>query len=93
MANYIYQTIIYRNTTNVFNPPDWNASALTDFETNHIDDVLNISALLISETSFEIDKTYPQFDTLIAEPYTWSDVKVITEDKTYKLYLLTSSPL
>lgn len=93
MANYIYKTSIYHQTDNVVGLPSSNATDLSDFETNHMGTCLPITGLSVSETSFEIDKTYSEFDALVASPYAWSDVKCMETDKSYVLYLITGNAL
>ena len=93
MANYIYKTSIYHDTTGVIGVPGSNTADLADFVANHMGTCLPVTNVQVAETSFELDKTYTQFDALVDTPYSWSDVKCITTEKAHQLYLITSNPI
>lgn len=93
MAQYLYKTTLYTDTTNVINVPSDNATNLTDYETNHQSSTVKIDDLQLAETTFEILKSYDDFDALITTPYDWGDVKEVVKNNRYDLYLITSSAL
>lgn len=90
---YIYDTILYKSTTNVVNAPASNAADLSDFVTNYLSQVLKVDDLMVQENSAEIDKTFTQFKALIASPLTWADVKCLEGDNFYELHLITDNPI
>lgn len=90
---YIYDTILYKSTTNVVNAPASNATDLSDFTTNFLNQVLKVDVLMVQENSAEIDKTYTQFKALIVAPLTWADVKCLEGENTYELHLITDNPI
>ena len=93
MANYLYKTVVYIDTTNVVNPPANNSTNLTDYETNHQADTTKVDDLQIAETTFVVDKSYSDFSDLITTPYDWGDVKEHEHGNKYELFLITTSPL
>jgi hypothetical protein len=95
MADYLYHTYIFHNTTNVIGvDPATEAANVTDFETNYKTPAVKIDDISIQSTTFESIKTYTQFKALVdGVILTWGDVKYAKEDKAYDIYLLTDSPL
>lgn len=93
MANYLYKTALYTDTTNVPSPPSDNSTNLTEYQTNHQSDTVKVNTVQLAETTFATDISYTDFDTLVASPYDWTDVKEVTLKNRYELYLLTSEPL
>lgn len=93
MANYLYRTSLYTSTSNVPNPPANNSTNLSEYENNHQSSTVKVSEVQLAETTFSTDISYSDFDTLVASPYDWGDVKEVTKNNRYELYLLTSEPL
>lgn len=93
MSNYLYKTYLYTNTQDVLTPPATNTADLADFESNHKDDAMQISELVLAETSFSSDKTYADFKALVTTPISWSDIKFVIRDKFYELILISDTPL
>ena len=93
MADYIYKTAVYKNVGQVIDPPaNWNAQK-TDYETSHRASTIKVNDVQIAATSFEIEKSFTDFDALISTPYDWGDVKEVDLPNRYQLYLITSEPL
>jgi len=90
---YLYHAIIYHNTTNVVTLPANNTANVADFEDNHKSTALKVDGIEIIETTFEIDKTYEEFDALITGDIDWSDVRYEEHAKDYCLYLTSDNPL
>jgi hypothetical protein len=73
---------------------DEQAAAKLDYETNFKSQTVKADDLIVSETSFEIDKTWSQFKNLIdGVTYQWSDVRQLNMKKFYELHLITNEPL
>jgi len=86
---YIYKNTIYKTNAIVIGlDVAQNTADRIDFETNHKGESLAINNLVISETAFEVDKSYIDFVSLIISPILWSDVKYIETQETYKIYLV-----
>jgi len=95
MALYIYDCTILKDPTNVTGY-DLTAEAenKTDYETNYKSQTVKVDSLTVSETSFEIDKTWSQFKGLIdGVTLTWADVRQSIVGKIYELHLITNEPL
>lgn len=94
MANYIYKTILYTDTSGVVGlDTTQNAADLSDFQTNHQASTIDIDSLSVAETAFLIDKSYTDFDSLVVGDYDWTDVREVARLNQIELYLVTSSPL
>ena len=93
MADYIYKTSLYTDTSVVSGVPATNTADLADFTTNHAGDVVDIDELTIAETSFQIEKSYEDFDALVDTPYSWTNVRCWTDHNSKHLYLVATSPL
>jgi hypothetical protein len=95
MAEYLYHTYVYYDTSNVIGANAVQEAAnTTDFETNYKSQATEIDDLVPGATMFDIVVSYADFKALITSPITWADVKFADEDdKVYDLYLLSSSPL
>lgn len=93
MAEYIYKTYLYHETVDVIGAPASNATDLADFTTNHAADVVDISDLDLAGTSFGIEKSYEDFDALVAGDYDWTDVRCRTDENAHELYLVTTTPI
>ena len=94
MANYLYQTILFKDTTGVLPVPTDNAADLSDFETNHNADVIAVDNVIPAETTFEIWEDYSDFSAYIDDvAFFWTDVKCIENEKSYTLYLMSSNAL
>lgn len=94
MADYMYHTYIYHDTSNVLGVvPATEAANNTDFTTNYQSQCLLVDDIQSAATTFEIIKTWSQFKALVASPYTWSDVKYSHEGDAWDIYLITSSPI
>jgi len=91
---YLYKTTIYHNTTNVVTIPANNSADVTDFDVaGKKGTAVSVTALVVSETTFETEKTYRQFKTLVTNNTTWASVKYVDNGKAYTLYLVSSNPL
>ena len=94
MANYLYKTFIYTDTTNVVGLDETeNAAHLADYEGNHQADTIKVDDIQIAETTFVTDMEYDDFHDLIVTPFDWGDVRELEKDNNYQLYLITTSPL
>lgn len=91
MANYLYKTVLYQDTSSVAGADPDNDTNMEDYEDNNQSSTLRIDSLEISETTFVIDVSYADFDGYIVTPYDWGDVKEVSLDNRYDLYLITSS--
>lgn len=93
MADYIYKTAVFKNIDNVIDPPvDWETTK-TDYENNHRASTVKVSDVQILATSFEINKSFTDFDALITSPFDWGDVKEVELPNRYILYLISSESL
>lgn len=95
MADYLYHTYIYHNTSDVIGvvPAD-EAVKVTDFETNYKNLAVKIDDIIVNATTFENVVNYNAFKALIdGVNVLWGDVKYAKEAKAYDLYLITDSPL
>ena len=89
MSNYLYKTIIYKDTTNIYSLNiTQNNIDKTDFETNRKSSSQSITEIFISETSFITEESYANFTARIISPITWADVKYIENSTKYILYLI-----
>lgn len=94
MASYIYKTILYTNTSDVVGLDETQNNAdLSDYQTNHQSDTVKIDSLALAETSFLIDKTFADFDSLITGVFDWTDVRHLAIQNQIELYLLSANPL
>ncbi len=76
MANYLYKTILFINTTNVVGiNVSQNNTDKAAFETNGKPTAKKVSGITIGETTFEILKSYTDFVALLLTPLTWASVK------------------
>jgi hypothetical protein len=88
MAGYLYRTIIYKDTTNVFGiDVAQNNTDKADFENNRKALAMKVSSVELAETTFVTIDSYVTLSARIVSPITWADVKY-TEDGRYDLYLL-----
>lgn len=95
MALYIYDCQILKDPTDTVGF-DLTAEAANklDYETNYKSQTVKVDNLIVSETSFEIDKTWSQFKGLIdGVNLTWGDVRQGIVGKFYELHLITNEPL
>ena len=90
---YLYKTTLFRDTTNVVNPPASNPADLADFENSHKANAYSITDIAIAETTLEVIKTYTDFENLITASVLWGDVKYKTNLQKYELFLLSENPL
>ena len=93
MANYLYKTTLYTDTSKVLAVPANNSTNLADYEANHQDDTIKITDLQLADTTFGIDVSYTTFDSLVTTPYDWGDVREWEHNNRYDLYIITSEPL
>jgi len=93
MANYLYKTTVYTDTNNVLAVPANNSTNLADYENNHQSNTVKITDLQLADTTFGIDISYSDFDSLVASPYDWTDVREWEHNNRYDLYIITSEPL
>jgi len=91
---YLYKSIIYHNTDSVTGiDTTQNALDVSDFETNNKDDAVPVESVTISETTFILDRSYTDFDALIADGITWGNVKYVDDGLRYIMYLISNNPL
>jgi hypothetical protein len=90
---YIYECTIYHTTASVVSPPTGNDTSVADFETNHKASAVAVESIQIAETSFVIEKTYSEFETLIAGGLSWADVKYVEGSVSYHLFLVSEAEL
>jgi len=90
LANYLYKTILFKETANVVSLPHDNATNLADFQANYEADVVLVDNVIPAETTFEIWKSYTDFKALINE---WTDVKCIDINHDYTLFLMSDTAL
>lgn len=93
MADYLYNTVLYNDTTNVADVPADNDANSTDFETNHSADVLVVDNVTLAATTFIFDRTYSDFEALIVDPIEWADVKRYPLDNRCILYIISNTEL
>jgi hypothetical protein len=92
--NYLYKTTIHKNLDYVIGVnAQQNQLNLTDFEANHKNNCIKIDGLLLAESVYEIDLDFADFETLIATPLGWQDIKYMEVDNKYILILLTEALL
>jgi len=95
MASYLYKTTVFTDTSNV-NGIDVTQNNIdkTDYETNNKSSVVEVSDVVISETTFVIEDDYTTFDALIdGTIIKWDDVQVCTKDDRYVMNLFSGSAL
>ena len=93
MANYLYKTVLYTDASNVADLSASNATDLSEYTTNHQSSTVKIDNIELADTTFEVEKTYSNFDSMITDGIDWTDVKELTKDNRYELYLVTSEPM
>lgn len=93
MADYLYNTVLYTDSTNVAGVPADNDTNVADFNTNHAADVHEVDDVTLATTTFIFDKTYSDFEDLISDPVTWEDVKCYTLDNRHILYIISNTEL
>lgn len=85
---YLYKTYLFKSGANVIGKPVDNDTNRTDWENNHKSSAVKVDEVQVATTTFVIDKSYADFEALIADPVTWADVKYVETDKHYELNLL-----
>jgi hypothetical protein len=94
MAKYLYQTTLFTNTNNVYGlNVSQNTEDLADYVNTHRTSTEKISDVVIAETTFTTQLTYAEFESAVAIPLTWADVKEVNSGDHYDLYLLTDNPI
>lgn len=93
MADYIYKTTLFHQTSDVAGIPSTNTADLLEFMNNHRSEVIDVSGLVVGQISFDLEKSYQDFDDLIVAPIEWGDVKCVVGLKSFDLYLITNEPL
>ena len=95
MADYIYETQIIFDTSKAIGYDNSQEAANTsDYENNHQSQTVKVNDLMVATTSFEINKSYSDFKSLIDGIFIhWSDVKEVKNGIKYKLYLVVQSLL
>lgn len=86
---YLYQMTLYKDTSRVIGAPGDNTVNTTDFVANDKPLAVKVDEVVLSETTFVIDKTYAQFEALLVSPVTWADVKYTENENSYVCYLMT----
>ncbi len=91
MADYLYKTRIWFDTTDVIGVDvEKEAADTLDFETNYKANCYPVNDLELMETYFLVDWTYDQLKQKITDTgLDWTDVKLETADKFYDLYVLS----
>lgn len=93
---YLYKTIIYKVPDEVIGLSGaeiiQHGEDKIDFETNFKSSAVKTDRIVIAETTFEINRTYQEFKSLI-HVLSWADVKYIEIDGYYSLYLLNDTPI
>ena len=93
MANYIYNTYLFKAGASVIDEDPDNATNLADFETNHKAAAQDVSDIIIQELTFDTFESYTTFESYINGDITWADVKYIDRPDRYELYIATTSAL
>ena len=95
MANYLHKSALFKNTDNVASiDAVQNDADKTDFESNFKSQAKNIDTLIIAETTFEVNKTYAEFKSIVdGVTVTWADVKYTETEGGYRLYILRDTLL
>lgn len=92
MPNYLYKTTIFKTTDDVIGFSPSNDTDKEDFENNHKSQAQPVNEITLAETTYEVEKSYEDFKSLIDEMVkTWSDVIYKENDKKYDLNLLINS--
>ena len=91
MVDYLYETTICFNTEDVIGiDPEQEAIKTADFEANYKSQCYPVTDVEVLNTYFKSDKTYLEFKALVdGENIAWSDVKMITGEKDYRLIILS----
>ena len=90
---YLYRAIIYKEPKKIGVPDGSHAADKSDFETNYMQTATKVNEIVVSETTFVVEKSFTNFKALIdGVVITWGDVKYMDGDA-YKLNLLSGSPL
>ena len=91
---YLYNVILFRNPETIGIPPNSYAADIADFETNYKSQAMEVNAVVLAETTFEVAKSYANFKVLIDGVLrTWSDVKYTEDTVKYSLNLLTENAI
>lgn len=93
---YLYKTTLWYDDTDVYTPPASNATDVTNFEgATKKPNALEVSGLVIAETTFEVAVSYSTFDGYVdGTTITWNDVKYTDDGHgRYTLYLASASEL
>ena len=93
MADYLYYSPIYTDTTTVSNPLTDNATHLTDYEANYQSQVGKVDNVSLAATTFYFPMDFDDFKDLISDPITWADVKELETDNRYVLYIISNTEL
>jgi hypothetical protein len=90
---YLYKAITYHTTTNVASVPVNNTTDNADFVNNYKASAIKVDSLELAETTFVTELSYTDFKAEVAQHTSWSNVKYVQNDKSYTLYLISSSSL
>jgi len=93
---YLYKTTILKDTSEYMMSQiekDQHASDRVDFETNYKSLIIEISDIIILETTLLMSKTYTQFKQLINGSITWNNVQVISVENRYIFYIISEISL
>lgn len=93
MADYLYYTPIYIDTTNVSGVPGDNASNKSDYETNYQSSTGKVDEVTLAATTFVFEQDYDDFKTLVTDPIEWADVKELIRGNRYLLYIISNTEL
>lgn len=89
MSQYLYKTILYKDTSSVIGTPASNLGDVSDFEDNHKNSAELVTEILIEETTVVTELSYSDFKNLIV---LWSSVKY-TNGSRYVLHIISDMPL
>ena len=90
---YLYKTVTYHDTNNVVTVPVDNTTDNADFVANNKASAIEVSELVVSETTFVTEMSYGDFDTLVEANASWASVKYTVGVHDYTMYLISSSAL
>ena len=92
MPNYLYKTILFKNTDDVIGFLPSNNADKQEFENNYKSQAQPVNDLTLAETTFEVEKSYTDFKALLVQLIkTWPDVTYKENNKKYELNLLINS--
>lgn len=86
---YLYRTSVYKNVSEIVDPPPDNAAKLTDWLT-HIATAKKVDNILIMETTYIINEDYNVFKLHIdGTIITWANVRYMETATGYIIFFIT----